>query len=276
MGSFLSYYQKNKNQFQIFDYAAELAYRFIMAFVPFFMLLYLTVNTFSRYIPGNYMEGLKMSMPGIFDDMMSLAQTNFEVTPGFVVANFLLLFFILRIYVSAVSTFMKVINKMRKIEETRSFVQLWLNALKLSFLVLLLIVLLFLSTQIVHEFIDYLFTRLNLQPLIRIISMILRYSGLIIGFFVLNFLYRKAPSFGYTYQQAVPGSLFVAVVWLIFPPILNLFGQTLEKITNNTTTILISLFSFLLYVYLICIVLLLGCIINEYVIFRRSKIERIE
>ncbi|NLN98530.1 MAG: YihY/virulence factor BrkB family protein [Eubacteriaceae bacterium] len=276
MSPFFIFYQNKKKQFQIFDHAAELAYRFIMAFVPFLMLLYQFVNTFSRYIPGIYLESLKMSMPGLFDDMISIAQNNFVLTPEFILANFLLILFLVRIYVAAVRTFMKIINNMRNMEETRSFAKLWLGALKLSFLMLLLIVLLFFSTQIVETFINFLFTRLNMQPLVKIFSMILRYSGVFIGFFVLNFLYRRAPSSSYTYQQAIPGSLFVVILWSISPPLLTQIGKTLERITTNTTYILISLFSFLLYVYLACVVLLMGCIINEYVIDRRSKIERIE
>ncbi len=271
--SFINFYQLKKQQFQIVDHAAELAYRFILAFVPFVMLLFLTVNTLSRYIPGDFIVGLKRSMPGVFDSMIDVAQNNFVISPGFILANFFLIVFILRIYVVAVRTFMTVINTMRNTEEHRSFVILWLAAFKLSLSILLLIVLLFFSTRMMELFINFLFSYFSIQPLAAIFSYILRYSGVIVGFFVVNFLYRRAPCSGYTFRQAIPGSLFVVLLWLILPPLLDLFGKTLDHIAGSTTAVLISLFGFLLHVYLACILLLFGCVVNEYVLYKRSKNE---
>ncbi|WKY44332.1 YhjD/YihY/BrkB family envelope integrity protein [Eubacteriaceae bacterium ES2] len=257
----------------IINLSAQMAYRILMAFIPFLMLLYNFINIFSQKVNTTLYTDFTFLFPESFLNYFQFAQENTAKVVNSSSSNWIILFFILTVSVSASYSLINILNRIFKDYEKRELIALWIQAI-VYFLLFLAIILLMLIMYLVGEYVIY---YLTLWFHLSSMSAILFNLFTIVYFFVvssiiLTLIYMFAPKKRLHLNHSYPGAVFVSFFWVILFMIYRFFVHSNVDFTNFFTD-LQGPFVLLFEVYLLAFILNLGAVVNMYFVkaYRKGR-----
>lgn len=277
---FLKRLRRRIRQTNLLNYAAQLSYGLMLAFLPLLMLLSLVFNLVfeNKKILQETLTFISAYLP---DQIEILIKTSLERNESNLVLhlnsstalNIALLIFmvysVIRLFHSAMIIFTKISN----MKEHRNFIQLWLWAFLDLISVLVLIAI---STYVYVEvrvlllkFVDT-FLDPNSRPIFNLFykRFIYVYITLILGF-TINWILSTFPAKKIKYREAVPGTIFVLIGLGIVMLIMKIFSDLLD--IEGFILILDQGIIIMITIYLSSLVLLIGLLINNEIRKLRKK-----
>ena len=268
---FYFFVKNHKKNYSILNLAAQLSYRVLLAFIPFIMLIYNFFSWFAQGLNDQVLESLKVLFPGFLDEMFNTAAANAAGPQTSHWANIVFGFFILYASVCAVRSLILTINKVMLIPEKRNYFLVWgLAVLYLVILVILILVVFYLyifTQKISTSFFEY----MNLSDIFIKFwqGFTLIYISAIIALLV-TAIYMYTPSVRMSIFFALPGGVFVSLGWLSIIGLYEAFIKNHLQIESLFSS-LEGPFSLIIVVYVFCIILTFGCVVN---LFLLKKIGR--
>lgn len=256
-------YQAKHNK--ILNYSAQMAYNVLLAFIPLMMLIHNFFNWISVDWGQQVSDKIKDLMPSFMAPLLESADMNYAGPQTSFWANFIFAIFVLYFSTIALRSFAITITKVMNIKETRNYFKLWGVGL-ISLVILVVFLFFFLAFYLItQQFSIRLFGLLGISQLSirywQIASMLLIAAYLSI---LLTFAYMHAPPQRLSLKQSLPGSIFVSTGWLCVSLI---YRYVISNYLNlkSITLIFVGPFSFIIVIYCICLVLVLGATLNLYV-----------
>ncbi|SEA67010.1 membrane protein [Eubacterium aggregans] len=249
---------------RLLNYAAQLSYTVLLAFIPLIMLVYNLVNWFFADLNDRVLNTLQSLLPSFLMPLIETASHNANGPQTSAWGNLVFGFLILYLSVSAVRSLIITITKVMGVPETRNYLVLWeLGFVYLLFFIALFLVFiaLYLFTQkIITSAFEYMSLGTLLIRYWRLFSLILIAAYLAL---TLTLLYMYAPPKRLSFLNALPGSIFVSLGWLCVTLSYDGFIQNYFDI-HSLTLILEGPFSFIIVIYCISLVLIFGSVVNLY------------
>lgn len=256
---------KNKwRSLNIVNLSAQLAYRFLLAFIPFIMLLYNFANRIAQGVSTELHNSLRASSLSFLDSFISTAKAGADTPKSSLYLNLIFLFFIIYASLCAVRATMVTMDKLLKPIERRNIFLSW----PVAFLYLIIGVVLALLVFLLYLFIQNVFYVL----LINLLSIgsfnILRdvltrlYVGLAILLF-LTLIYKYFPSEKISTTEALSGALLAT---FIFALLYLFYTFVMSDIINaiGLLSILEGTFMMIFFIYALCFVVIFGATIILY------------
>jgi membrane protein len=251
----------------IINLSAQMAYRILMAFIPFLMLLYNFINIFSQKINATLYTDFTFLFPESFINYFQFAQDNtVNMVNSSSTSNLIILFFILTVSVSASYSLINTLNRIFKDYEKRELIALWIQAI-VYFLLFLAIILLMLIIYLVGEYLVYYLTLwFHLSNVSAILfNLFTTIYFFIVSSIILTLIYMFAPKKRLHFNHAYPGAVFVSFFWVVLFMIYRFFVHSNVDFSNFFTD-LQGPFVLLFEIYLLAFNLNLGAVVNMYFI----------
>lgn len=255
----------NKNQ-HILHYAAQMAYRFLLACTPLIMLLYHFFKWFSSDLSDEVLKGIYTVFPFFMNDFIDSAiNLNISVIPSSW-ANTVFIFFLFYASVCAIRSVIVTFDKMlgtAKPFTPKNYLSVWGKAVICLFLTVpsvLFILAMYVFTQSISSIIlEY--YHLSSSPLdfwkgfsmIYILSIITLLSTAIYMFF---------PSAHQRFANALPGGITTGIGWLCLLMLYRFFIKSQTVSALNYINFLKGPFSLIIFAYIFCIILTFGNAVN--------------
>lgn len=253
-------FQDNK----ILNYAAQLSYSFLLAFIPLIMLMYNLAAFISVDLNSRIVLGLQSLLPSFLMPLLETASTNALGPQTSHLGNIIFGFFILYFSVFAMRALIITTTKVMFIAETRNYFYLWwigfLYLLIFSALLIAFFFIYFLTHTIMTTFFEGLGLSFVLLRYWRLLSLCLIASYMAL---ILTLVYMYAPPKPLPFLNALPGSILVSLGWLSVTFFYDYFVKNYFN-AESFTVFLEGPFSFIVMVYLICLLLVLGSVLNLY------------
>ncbi|MGL4607519.1 MAG: YihY/virulence factor BrkB family protein [Eubacteriaceae bacterium] len=270
-----TYFMFKKSQdHHVVNLSAQMSYRLLLAFIPFFMLLYNLIHWFYSELSHSNLDFLSNILPKIFIDYISAAQINAQNTPISLGSNLLIGFFILYVSIAAMHSLIHALNRIFGQEETRGFFALWFQSFLYLFLFIFVIFLTILFYFLGENIITFVFSILHIPlaffPILEIFTFIYLLGTVAIVF---TLIYQYSPKVHLKFFEALPGGLFVALGWMLLFFIYQSFVNSFLDFTHYLKD-LQGPFSLCALIFLISLIITLGAIVNLYVIKKNKKKER--
>lgn len=261
----------------IYNYAAQLSYGLMLAFLPMIMLFNWALRAFfnvanltpqvidfiDKYLPQSL---TRLILPSVNKVQIDLSADLVNHSLG----NVLLLIFILYACTRLMHALIVVSTKLCKIEETRNFFVLWLLSIRnLIFVVVFLGLLLYVfyeSRLFIAHFIRVLPDQ-NLAHLLEWFWNRLVYLYMLISaILMLNWVLAKSPAQPIKFLHALPGTCVIILGWGVLVEIFHIIYSYISyegiiQIVDSGITIVVT-------IYLISFILLIGVLINHSIYLR--------
>lgn len=273
---FYNFVVQQQKQYSILNLAAQLSYRILLAFIPFIMLIYNLINWLTKDLDNRILESLHMIFPDFLDDLLTTATTNASGPQTSLWANIVFSFFVVYAAVCASRSVLLIMNKILLIPEKRNYFFVWGVA------ILYLIIFIFLIAAI---FYIYIFT----QKISTLFFEVIDLSAIFIKFWTIftliyicaitallgTAIYMFTPSKKLSLFQALPGGIFVSLGWLSIVALYELFASV--RLQNNSLFLTIKgPFSLIVVIYIFCIILTFGGVINLFLMKNTSQVRHEE
>lgn len=264
--------KKELEKTNILNYAAQISYGLMLAFLPLLMLLSLVLNlvfkdkgVLSRVIPF-----ISEYLPAQFADLIVTSIQNnrahLQVTLSSSTAvNVALIFFIVYSVIRLFKLIMIVFTKIAGMKETRNFIHLWVLATVDLISALFLITLstyLYIETRVLlidfaTKYIGTLF-RDNIEA---IYNKFIYVYIVVVLFCVVNWILATFPAQKFKYHEALPGTFFVLIGWSLIIALINFINDFF--VYEGFISLLDQGIVIMVTVYLVSLVLLIGFLINN-------------
>ncbi|MEG0075979.1 MAG: YhjD/YihY/BrkB family envelope integrity protein [Eubacterium sp.] len=265
---FLNFLKIQEKKYNVLNLSAQLAYRILLAFIPFTMLLYNFLNWFSNTLNAELIHGINLFFPNFTKDFISIATKNASDAQISSYTTIIFGFFILYASLCAIRSLILTVNKVMNIPEKRNYFIVW----GFSFLYLILLIIAILIVIYLYLFTQHIITAffvslnwfdffINFWRSFSLVYIITIITLLLTG------IYMFIPSKHLSFFAAFPGAIFVSSGWLL---VLCLYRYFIWSHINfiDFSTSLEGPFSMIIFIYLFCIILCFGCVVNLFFIKR--------
>ena len=260
------FFMKQTQQIGLNERAAAVAFNFLMAIPPLFIFLFTTLSFFpgSKKLYSEILILLKNIVPDNRTYLMIKSVTDDFFSAGTGTLSFGLL---LALYFSsnATITLMRTFRKsMLHIEiENRNFIQIRLTAIRLTFIIVLLILATILVMFTQSIFIGYIAEILKIKnhSLDWLIAATQILLTVMLIFFAIGLIYKYAPHVQKKWKIRTPGSILATILIITFSYLFSYWVNniaTYNKIYGSLGSILILMF----LVFVNSLVLLIGFELN--------------
>lgn len=271
--------------YNVFNYAARLAYAFMLAFLPLLMLMHwvLLIVFDGSSASVQVFEYLGSFLPkSLYQMVLSILDQKIVMTgrglTGLMtmISNVALLFFVLYAAVRAVRTWMVVSTRLCGYTETRGLVCLWRDAARNLLIVLgtaLFTIYMYLSSQIVADKLLYYLSFFIAVGWLKTVWKVFTFFYL--GLFTTLLLCWALATFSaekHSFKAVLPGSLVTLALWTAL-----LFGTKLFNVVlgyEDVVSFLDSSISFVVIFYLLSLALIAGMLVNLYLSRRRIRKQK--
>lgn len=205
---YLKYLKNRWRELNLVNLAAQLSYRFLLAFIPLLMLLYNLINRFAHELSGEFLTLLRSSSLNFLDTFIYTATSGADATKSSLYLSVAFIFFIVFACLSAVHALMVTLDKVFKPVEPQDVFLSWPFAL-LYLLVGSAFVITALATYLgLLHLADGLFFACRFSYAYLLLKKI--GGKLFIGGFVLlllTLIYMHLPTKKLSFRRALPGGL---------------------------------------------------------------------
>ena len=255
---------------KIINFAAQMAYNVLLAFIPFAMI----IHSFFKWLSSDWSmqisEKIQELLPPFMDALLESAnilsygpQTSFW-------SNLLFVLFVLYFSIAALRSLVITVTKVMQVKETRNYFKLWgVGTIYLVFLIIFMFF--FFAFYMITRYLTlYFFNTMGLSDSFmtywNLFTLVFLAAYLTV---LLTFGYMYAPPQRMRLKNALPGSIFVSVGWLL---VTSFYEYIIKRFIDLTSLTLLfeGPFSFIVAIYFICLVLVLGAVINMY--FYRKEV----
>ncbi len=199
------------NKHEISASSAQLAYYFLLSFLPLLIFIVTVISYFpisietylnklSAIIPGNVFEIIKEVIEGVIKKRNS-SFLSFSIISTFWIAS------------KGMNSIIKGLNKAYEVEESRKFWKVRAISILFTILVITIILFLFLLLIFGQIIIKFVGNKIEMQTNLYFV-LYLRY---IIMYSVMTFifatLYKSLPNCKLTWKEVIPGATFSAIGW---------------------------------------------------------------
>lgn len=258
---FLKVFSKKQS---IFHLSAQLAYRFLLAFIPFIMITCSIFGLLSTEIGSEILEGFQRIFPFFMDDFVTNAVESAAYPQGsiinLVIFPFYLLYALLCAMRSVTITFDKILGSTPAFT-VKDYLMSWAKAFGclLSLLAAVIFILaMYFFTQsvsiIFFEYFDLWNTPLDLWndlSTLYILAVIVLVSAAVYMYF---------PTKHLSFFEALPGSIVTVLGWAFAMLLYQIFLNSRGPV-QSLFTLLEGPFAFIIVVYAFCLVLTFGCVV---------------
>lgn len=261
------------NYSEINSKAAEMSFYLLLSIFPFLIFTISIIVYIPIFHLKKYILIIKNVIPeSTFNIILSIMNSAIDNKS----LGFLILSFIFTLWTSSrgIRSLIKWVNKSYKVEETRSFIKVFI----ISFIFTVSILVLILSSIILlifGELIGYfIFNLIGLDKLFIYIWNILRYMiGVTTLIIIIINLYKYTPNKKIKTKDVIPGSIIATLVWLIISFFYSYYTNNYsnyEVIYGSIAEIIVLI----TWLYLSSWSILIGLEVNSYLYFRRLKIKK--
>jgi membrane protein len=274
----LHFFFKQTQQIGLNERAASVAFNFLMAVPPLFIFIF----TLLSYIPGSkrLYEEILVLLRGVIPDGTTYTMIKNVMDDFFATGTGTLSFgLLLALYFSsnATLTIMRTFRKsMLHIElEDRNFVEVRLSAIRLTFIIVLLIIatIMIMLTQTI--ILNWIIEQMNIKD--SIVDFILGSGHFLLTFFLIflaiGLIYRYAPHVQKKWKIRTPGALLATILIMSFTYLFSYWVNNIasyNKIYGSLGSILILMF----LVFVNSLVLLIGFELNVSINSLKSIAEK--
>ena len=262
----ITFFIKQTRQIGLNERAASVAFNFLMAVPPLFIFLFTTLSLFpgSRKLYKEILILLKTVIPDTrtYSMIKNVTDDFFSAGTGTLSFGLLLaLYFASNATITLMRTFRK---SMLHIElENRNFIQVRIAAIKLTFIIVLLILATILIMFTQNLLIAYISKSLHIRnhSLDWIIACTQVLLTFLLIFFAIGLIYRYAPHVQKKWKIRTPGSILATVLIIAFSYLFSYWVNniaTYNKVYGSLVSILILMF----LVFVNSLVLLIGFELN--------------
>lgn len=249
-------------------YSAEAAFFLVVSFFPFLMLLI----TLFQYIP--FTEEILAVLtddylPGEIGNMVKTILDELSKKTGTTIISVTAL---TTLYAASrgIFSFIKGLNGVYKVDETRNYVALRLSsllytaifAIGLTFALVLLVFGNHILSWLAHKF-----TFMEELNFILLLKQIVAFLFLTVFFWL---IYRFAPNRKTKFFAELPGAIFSSVGWLIFSLCFSFYISHIGNFSylyGSLTTVVVVM----LWLYFCMYIVFLGAELNKYILKRRER-----
>lgn len=262
---------KNLKNSNLFNYAAQLSYGLMLAFIPILMLFNFSIRFLSYYsdIQTRVIHFISLYLPTQLSSLIlpslyiqdPVRYFGFNSSTG----NITLSIFIIYASIRLMRTLMKVTTSIMKLKETRNIVKVWALAFRNLVFVIVIVLIIFSLYLETRVFLIDIINHDKFKEISDILNLILNYLSFIYLFgaltLLLNWCLSKFPAVPLKYFSAFPGTIFILFGWTTIFLLLNYISKFLTyggyiQLVNQGMTVVIT-------IYLLSVVFLVGVVIND-------------
>ena len=259
---------KNKKN-NIFNQAAQLCYRMLLAFFPSLMLFYNFITSLSKDPDSILLNLFNTLLPTVSQSFQDNTAFSYNASNSSLLTN--ILFSIFFIYAAALSirSLIVIVTRVMSIPETRGFIHLWLLAFKYLFRFVIVSLGAFYFYFLAQRFNFFLFDTFDVPSFYGIlwsgISMLYIFG---IASLILLLIYMYVPALQIPFSKAFPGVLFTIIAWILAIVLKNGFFdfQILDIFFQFNSILMV-----ILMIYFMCITVILGALLNLFFIERTKN-----
>ena len=250
---------------KILNFTAQLTYRVLFACIPACMLIYNFCSWIFYEHAATIYDFLAMLLPNAIEELMLIAKTTATQNQSLSwTTNLFFAVWLIYFTTDGLRAFIMITTKTMKQKETRHPIQIW--GVALGYLVCVCVFLFcfvfFILVSIIFIFIGYfLFSPLGI---FRFLGNMLEYFFVPMSFAgALTLMYRYALPTPLPFKAAFPGGVFVGLgCYFLFNMYYGLVYHGLEF--KSITVYFEGAFAFIVVIYILCLMIALGSVINLY------------
>lgn len=267
---YIRYIYRKFNYSEINSKAAEMSFYLLLSIFPFLIFTISIIVYIPTFHLNKYILIIKNLIPeSAFNIILSIINSAINNKS----LGFLILSFIFTLWTSSrgIRSLIKWMNKSYNVEETRSFIKVFIISFIFTVSILILI-LLSIILLIFGEWIGYfIFNLIGLDKIFIYIWNILRYMVVVFTLIVIMInLYRYTPNKKIKIKDVIPGSIIATLVWLIISFLYSYYinhYSNYEVIYGSIGEIIVLI----TWLYLTSWSILIGLEVNLHLYFRRFK-----
>lgn len=257
--------------YNIFNYAAQLSYGLMLAFLPMIMLFNWFLRAFfsDMSTTSEFLEFIENYLPKSLASLIlsSIDKVQIDLSAGLssILGNIALLVFIIYACIRLMRSIMVVSTNICKIKEGRHFIVLWLLAVR-NLIVILVFLALFIyvfleSRLVVVDYIRRIQDPIAAKALEWLWNRTIYLHILVATILLLNWIIAKAPAKPLKFRRAFPGTFLIIFGWGFLVTIFHYIYEYISydgilQFVDSGITIVIT-------IYLISLILLLGVLVNN-------------
>lgn len=279
--SSLNTFIKNIEHNNLFNYAAQLSYGLMLAFVPILMLFNVLIRFLSSYsdIQTEVIHFISAYFP---TKISSLILSSFYVTDvnqgsviNLIASNIALIIFLIYASLRLVRILSKILTKVIEGKYTVNIVKAWLIAFRNLVFILIVASLIF-STylefrHLLNETININYLNLEASLPLQAVNFI-SYVYLVFTLALLyNWILSKLPAKKLNYLSTIPGTIFTFTGWFALFYLMNFLSKYIKY--EGYFQIVSQGFIITASVYMISLILLMGVILNQEINIRNLSNE---
>ena len=256
INNFLQIIKKNN----ISEFAAQGAYYIILSFIPFIILL-LTLIQYIGIDKQNLYLAIKTIIPNTMNEtILGIVQEVYSKSIGTISVSIV---FVLWASGKGFYSLCKGLQNIYEVKGKSTYVSLKVKSIiyTLSFIILIILALvLMVFGQILA---DFLVVKFKIG--INIVSIVIRFSDIIIGIGLFTFLlliYKFIPQNRNEFKKQIPGAIIASVGWIIISKIFSVY-LTLFKGFSIMYGSLTTIVLIMMWVYFSMYIILIGAQINK-------------
>jgi len=245
--------------------AAQISYYNVIAFLTISAVIVYIAKFFPEFI-NKVLENLESILPsvikGVFDNAVNEVNVPQNITV-LLFTTFTTIFFASRSFQGIMEAF----DNIYEIDQSRKLIRAKAVSIFFTLSMFVMIVAMFYISVMGETFADNLFQ--NLQFL-KVFNMFRAYGTIIILIIIMTLMYVYLPNMKIKVKHAIPGALFTSIIWLALS---RFFSFYVSNITSFSWVLgsFGSIFAFMIWIFWLSIIVLIGAEINSFIINRHDK-----
>ena len=258
---------KKINKHEIVKSAAQISYYNIIAFLTISAVIVYIATFFPEFI-NSIFENINSIIPnvvcGVFDNALSQINVPKSITI-LVFTTLATIWFASRSFHGFIEAF----DNIYEIEKGRKLIKAKAVSIFFTIGIFVMIVLMFYLSVMGDFLADTILKNLQFKNVFNIFRTYIPILGLLL---IMSAIYFYLPNMKIKIRHAIPGAIFTSIVWLMLSKFFSFYVSNL----NNFSWILGglgSLFVFMIWIFWLSIIILIGAEINSFIIHNGKNIS---